>query len=66
MVSSEDERESRQIVRMYSWDVEERLSSADDAYALGQVIREDRMDRESINAPWRRFLESYQPSSENE
>ncbi|KAF2104705.1 hypothetical protein NA57DRAFT_70913 [Rhizodiscina lignyota] len=61
-MASDEDLESRRIVRMYSWDFEERLPEDSEAYALGQVLCDDRGDRESITEPWRKFFEPAPPS----
>lgn len=53
----DDARESRRIVRMYSWDVEERLPSGSNAQVLGHVLAQERGDPRDIAEPWRRFFE---------
>ena len=59
-MASDDVRESRKLVRMYSWDVEERLPPGSDAHVLGQVLSKEasRDDPQSLTAPWRKFFES--------
>ncbi|KAF9891837.1 hypothetical protein FE257_003322 [Aspergillus nanangensis] len=64
-MSVEDVRESRTMVRMYSWDVEERIPPESDAHSLGQSLIEDRGDRESLTAPWRKFFERQKLSQNN-
>lgn len=56
-MASDDVRESRKLVRMYSWYVEERLPPGSDA--LGQVLGKEasRDDSQSLTAPWRKFFE---------
>ena len=50
-------RESRKLVRIYSFEVEERISPDDDTYELGQVLRTNSGDPRNVAAPWRNFFE---------
>jgi hypothetical protein len=63
-MASDDVRESRKLVRMYSWDVEERLPPGSDAYILGQVLGQEasRDDLQSLMTPWRKFFEPDEPT----
>ncbi|KAL4894972.1 hypothetical protein BDV59DRAFT_174226 [Aspergillus ambiguus] len=54
----DDVRESRRLVRIYSWDVEERIPPQSDAHQLGKALIEDRGDHETLTAPWRKFFEN--------
>lgn len=66
-MAAEDELESRRMVRMYSFDVEERLPPGSNAYVLGQALEQEvgvhvsGRDLESVTAPWRRFYEAWEP-----
>lgn len=60
-----DALESRMLVRMYSWEVEERLPPGSAAHPLAQTLIEDRGDRESVTAPWRKFFEPQELSQNN-
>lgn len=56
-------RESRTLVRVYSFKVEERLPPEADAHLLGHVLREEEDgDPESIVRPWRKFFEPWEPA----
>ncbi|KAH7134107.1 hypothetical protein EDB81DRAFT_726007 [Dactylonectria macrodidyma] len=58
-MDSEDVREAKRLVRTYSLEVAERLSSASDAHPLGEILRHnvDGLDRQDIEDPWRKFFE---------
>lgn len=52
-----DARESRLLVRMYSYDAEERLPPGNDAHALAHILADGLDSREAAIDPWRRFFE---------
>lgn len=57
-------RESRQIVRIYSFEVEDRAST-EGARVLGQALVEGEDGTlQDVTAPWRRFFED--PEDRNE
>lgn len=56
----EDDIETRRIVRIYSFEAEERLPPSSDAHALGRVLSEEEPSLEDITAPWRRFFEPWE------
>lgn len=61
MESIQNARESRQLVKTYSWEAAERLPSgaANRSNILGQVLQESagQPDPKSIASPWRKFFE---------
>ena len=57
---------SKKLVRMYSFEVEERLPPDNPAHPLGQVLHRHTGDPSTVNSPWHKFFEPYNPSSENE
>lgn len=61
----DDVRESRRLVRIYSWDVEERIPPESDARPLGQTLIEDRGEYETLTAPWRKFFNPQELSKDN-
>ncbi len=63
-MATDDARESKKLVRMYSFDVEERLPPGNDAHVLGQVLGEDRGDLQDLIAPWRKFFDPWQPAED--
>ena len=58
-MASDEERESRKIVRMYSWEVKERIPPGSDARILGEVLNEEAgpYDPQGLAEPWRKFFE---------
>ena len=56
-MDDEDTRASKKLVKMYSFDVAERLQSGSDAYALGQLLDTSIEDPQSVLHPWRKFFE---------
>ncbi|KAI1362156.1 hypothetical protein F5Y08DRAFT_355550 [Xylaria arbuscula] len=54
---SDDVRESRRLVRMYSSEVEGRLPPGNKSHVLGQVLSRDKPDPRDINNPWRKFFD---------
>ncbi|KAF5500538.1 hypothetical protein CGCS363_v007333 [Colletotrichum siamense] len=50
--------ESRQIVRAYSFEVEERLPPDRDAHSLAHVWAQHQGGRDDVRDPWRYFFES--------
>ncbi len=66
-MASNDEIESRNIVRMYSWEVEERIPNDADAHILGEAISQEAgpYEPQRLAAPWYRFFEpTDEPDSE--
>lgn len=63
MENIQDARESRRIVKTYSWEVAERLPSGSDtsnrSNLLGQVLHDSagEPDPKSLASPWRKFFE---------
>jgi hypothetical protein len=56
-----DNAEIRRIVRIYSFEAEERLQAPSEAQALGHILSEEEPCLEDIVAPWRRFFEPWDP-----
>ena len=54
---SDDIRESRKLVRMYSGDVDGRLPPGNKGHVLGQALSRDKPDPRDINNPWRKFFD---------
>lgn len=50
--------ESTQIVRTYSFEVEERLPPERDAHALAHILAQHQGSRDDARDPWRSFFES--------
>ncbi|KZL69634.1 phytanoyl- dioxygenase family protein [Colletotrichum incanum] len=63
-MTASDVRDSRLLVRLYSFDAEERNPPGSDAHALAHVLSEGQESRETAIDPWRHFFES-RPPSEN-
>lgn len=57
--------ESRQIVRAYSFEVEERLPPERDAHDLAHVLAQNQGIRDDARDPWRSFFESSFDSEES-
>ena len=58
-------RESRNIVRVYSFTAEERLPPETDGHVLGRVLREEEGgDPETIARPWRRLFDPWEPADD--
>ncbi|KAK2776167.1 phytanoyl- dioxygenase family protein [Colletotrichum kahawae] len=57
--------ESRQIVRAYSFEVEERLPPERDAHDLAHVLAQNQGSRDDARDPWRSFFESSFDSEES-
>lgn len=58
-------RESRNLVRVYSFTAEERLPPGTDAHVLGRVLHEEEDENsETIARPWRRFFEPWEPADD--
>lgn len=55
----DDVRESQKLVRMYSFDAEERLSQPNDAHQLASVLGREKGDLDTLTAPWRKFFEPW-------
>ncbi|KAI1144886.1 hypothetical protein F4825DRAFT_475406 [Nemania diffusa] len=55
--ATDDIRESRRLVRMYSGDVEGRLSHGSRAQVLGQVLSQENVGRRDNTNPWRKFFD---------
>ncbi|OLN96119.1 hypothetical protein CCHL11_03238 [Colletotrichum chlorophyti] len=51
-------RNSRVLVRVYSFDAEERLPPSSDGHTLARILAETQDTRETARDPWRRFFES--------
>ncbi|KAF2432109.1 hypothetical protein EJ08DRAFT_648471 [Tothia fuscella] len=62
----EDIKESKKLVRLYSFDVEERLPPGSEAHLLGQILSDDNGTPEDLTAPWRKFFDSHKPSDGEE
>lgn len=62
----DDIRESQKLVRMYSFDVEERLPPHNDAHQLASVLGRDKSDPDTLAAPWRKFFEPWDQGHHNE
>ncbi|KAJ9142056.1 Phytanoyl-dioxygenase family protein [Pleurostoma richardsiae] len=60
-MTTEDVRESRRVVRLYSFEVDQRLPSGNDAHRLGQALAQDRGDIQAVTAPWRKFFDPWSP-----
>lgn len=58
-MATEDMHMSRNAVRAYSWEVEDRLPLENDAHALGIILANDRDDIDNLTAPWRKFFEPH-------
>lgn len=56
-----DDIEIRRIVRIYSFEAEERLQAPSEAQTLGHILSEGEPSLEDIVAPWRRFFEPWDP-----
>ncbi|KAG8169420.1 hypothetical protein KVR01_000165 [Diaporthe batatas] len=50
-------RQSRRLVRMYSFDVDDRIGPGSSAYPLGSALAHTRGDIRDLTAPWRAFFE---------
>lgn len=61
-----DIRESRRLVRMYSFDVVDRLPAGNDAYRLGRVLKQSVGEARSPTDPWLKFFQPWEPSEEND
>ncbi|KAI1383575.1 uncharacterized protein F4822DRAFT_81891 [Hypoxylon trugodes] len=65
--STDDVRESRRLVRMYSGDVEGRLPYGHNNQVLGHVLSQGQSDSRDLMNPWRIFFESWEaPASEQD
>ncbi|WQF78715.1 hypothetical protein CDEST_03729 [Colletotrichum destructivum] len=58
--------DSRLLVRVYSFEAEDRNPPGSDAHTLACIVAEGQEDRETAIDPWRRFFESRTPSHGND
>lgn len=61
-----DIRESRRLVRMYSFDVVDRLPAGSNAFALGQILNQSVGEARSSTDPWLKFFQPWEPSEEKD
>nr|XP_036574813.1 phytanoyl- dioxygenase family protein [Colletotrichum truncatum]KAF6781287.1 phytanoyl- dioxygenase family protein [Colletotrichum truncatum] len=52
-----DERDARHLIRAYSFEAEERLTSESGAHSLAHILAENQGSRDDALDPWRRFFE---------
>lgn len=57
------EHEHRQIVRAYSFEVEERLPPGNDAHVLAQVLSHSEASLDAVTEPWRALFEPWKGSN---
>jgi hypothetical protein len=65
-MDGDDTRESLRLVRMYSWEVDNRIPSTSRAYQLSQALINQRDALDQIAAPWRALLEPTSPTAARE
>lgn len=65
-MASDDERESRKVVRMYSWEVEKRIPPGSEARILGEVLSKEAgpYDPRGLAEPWRKFFQPAESSDQ--
>jgi hypothetical protein len=55
-MEADDRRAALQLVRNYSWDVDERIAPTSGAYALSQALIDQRENLDTAVAPWKALL----------
>ncbi|KAK2025669.1 hypothetical protein LX32DRAFT_596271, partial [Colletotrichum zoysiae] len=64
-MEANDIRDSRLLVRLYSFDAEGRNPPGSDAHALARVLTEGQESRNTAIDPWRRFFEPQDQSEDS-
>ncbi|TID05182.1 hypothetical protein CH35J_001997 [Colletotrichum higginsianum] len=58
--------DSRLLVRVYSFEAEDRNPPGSDAHTLARIVAEGQEDRDTAIDPWRRFFEPRTPSQDSD